>query len=131
VELRLGFIESAAMNWESALKHLARVPTLSSDPFLTYLSHYFSGLALESVDSSAAAGAFERALDVVPRARSASVHLAAQLMLAGSAADRGRAYALLQAAFADGVPTDPWRLYFFSEARLWPVHMSQLRQGFR
>ncbi len=43
VELSLGYLESVSMNWLTALDHLRRVPTLTSEPHLLYLSQYFIG----------------------------------------------------------------------------------------
>jgi tetratricopeptide (TPR) repeat protein len=132
IELHVGYLENATMHWPSALDHLRRVVSLTDDAYLVYLSHYFTGRTLHNMgDPAAAVGAFERALAIVPNARSAATNLAAELLVSENAADRDRAYPLLQAAYSDPAPNDPWRLYACGDARLWPVYMTQLREALK
>jgi len=132
VELHLGYLESGAMNWASALQHFARVNELTDDPYLLYLSYYFVGLTRHRMtDHAAAAAAFQRALNTVPRARSAATQLAAELLLSDRADDFDRAYAVLQSAYTPPVPRDPWRLYQRGDARLWEAYMARLRAALR
>jgi tetratricopeptide (TPR) repeat protein len=132
VELYVGYLESVAMNWLSALDHLRRVPALTREPYLLYLSHYFTGRTHQHMNERLAAmDAFERAVQVVPNGRSAATQLAVELLLSGRASDRDRAYALLEGAHSEFAPDDPWRLFFRGDARLWPSYMAQLRQALR
>jgi tetratricopeptide (TPR) repeat protein len=132
IALHVGYLESAAMNWTSALDHLRRVPQLTSESYLRYLSQYFIGRTFQDMgDRAGALDAFERAARIVPNARSAATHLSAELLLTDRAADRDRAYALLRAAYSDLAPPDPWHLFGRGDARLWSVYMAQLRQALR
>jgi tetratricopeptide (TPR) repeat protein len=128
VDLHLGYLESVGMNWERALDLLGRVSNLTDDSYLCHLSHYFTGRTLQSLGRrEAAIEAFERAHAIRPHARAAATHLAAELLLSERATDRERAYSLLQSAYSDSAPEDPWQAYFYGDARLWPRYMAQLR----
>jgi hypothetical protein len=130
VHLRVGWLESAALNWTAALDHFGRVPVFTDEVYLEYLSHYFSGLVFQRVGNRAEAlAAFDRAAELMPNARSAATSLAAELLLSDRAGDRDRGYVVLQAAYSPGAPDDPWRLYFCGDARLWPAYMARLRQA--
>jgi tetratricopeptide (TPR) repeat protein len=132
VGLHVGFLESAAGNWDAALTRLRRVPALTDEVYLRYLSQYFIGRVYQKMgDHPAAEAAFEQAVRIVPNARSATVMLAAELMMSDRAADRNRAYSLLPSAYTDAAPTDPWRLYPHGDARLWPAYMARLREALR
>ena len=131
-ELHVGCLQSAAMQWTSALDHLRRVPTLTTENYLRYLSQYFIGRTLHNMgDRDGATSAFEQATRIVPKARSAATLLAAELLLSDRAVDRDRAYPLLRDAYSDLAPDDPWRLYPRGDARLWPTYMAQLRQALK
>jgi hypothetical protein len=80
---------------------------------------------------AAAVDALEHAAALAPNARAAATHLAAELLLSDRASDRDRAYPLLQAAYSDTAPDDPWRLYLRGDARLWATHMARLRQALK
>jgi tetratricopeptide (TPR) repeat protein len=120
------------MNWSAALGHLQSVATVTNDAYLRYLSQYFIGRTFHEMGNAASAvQAFERAVAIVPSARAASTHLAVELFLSDRAADRDRAYPLLQAAYADTALDDPWRLYLHGDAWLWPSYMTKLREALR
>lgn len=130
VALQVGFLESLAQNWTTALGHLRRVPELTDEAYLKYLSHYLIGNVLRySGDPDGAVEAFERALEIVPDARSAATQLAAELILSDRLGARERAFGLLQAAYSDGAPEDPWRLIRHGDARLWASYMARLREA--
>lgn len=133
VELRVGYLEFRQAHWVTALDHLGRVPALSGETYLRYLSQYVAARVFqEAGDAPHAIEAFERALAIVPRARSAATQLAALLFLSDRPEDRDRAYPLLQAAYVEaGAPEDPWRLYFRGDARLWPLYMAHLRDALK
>jgi tetratricopeptide (TPR) repeat protein len=130
VTLRVGFLDSITMNWPGALDSLGRVPQLTDDPYLLYLSQYLIGSTHQRMrDANGAITAFERALTIVPNARSGATSLAALLLLSDRAADRERASALLAMAYSDQAPEDPWRLYGRGDARLWSAHAAVLRKA--
>jgi hypothetical protein len=132
IEVRLGYLAYLSRTWEIALRHLALVPSLTDEEYLIYLSHFISGLIhLNNAHYEAAIVAFEQALNAVPRTVSASVHLAAALLLSSRQAVHDRASEVLASAFAEPSRPDPWRLYRHGDARLWASHMSRLRQVLR
>ena len=80
-------------------------------------------------DVADAAAAFRSALELFPRAQSASFALAS-LTLRGN--ERAHAYALVSAAIADPARTpDPWRTYQEADYRFWPDLVATLRQQVR
>jgi tetratricopeptide (TPR) repeat protein len=132
VELYLGYLESMVMHWTTALEHLRRVPLLTGEPHVRFLSQYLIGRTLHNAgDRVGAANAFEQALAIVPNARSAATWLAVELVARDNASDRDRATALLEAAYGERAADDPWRLFLHGTARLWPGYMQQLREALR
>jgi hypothetical protein len=132
IALHIGYLESVAMNYGAALDHLRRVPELTSDTYLRFLSEYFIGRTYQNLgDRQQAREAFGRAASIVPHARSAATQLAAELLLADSVADRDRAYGLLQETYSDRSPQDPLQFFGRGDARLWPVYLAQLRRALR
>jgi tetratricopeptide (TPR) repeat protein len=130
IELHLGGLESRLMRPSRALEHLRRVPDLTNEPYLLYLSQLLTGRTLHNAgDTAGAAAAFERAVAIVPNARAAATWLAAELLMSESASERDRAYPLLEAAYIREPTADPWRLYLHGDARLWPAYMAQLRKA--
>lgn len=131
VELRVGCLESIQGNVSQALDSLGRVPTLTNEVFLKYLSAYLMGRTYQNLGNShAAIASFEQAANLVPNARAAATQLAAELFLSDRFVDRERAFLLLQASYGDSAVDDPWRSYEHGDARLWPLYMAQLRQAF-
>jgi hypothetical protein len=132
IELYVGFLDIVTARWSSGLQHLLRVPDFTQETFLNYLSHYLTGLAcLYSGDRTGAISGFRRALSLVPNARSASTQLAVEFLQSADPSEHRQAYALLLAAYGDGAPDDPWRLFGHGDARLWETHMASLRAALR
>ena len=130
IELHVGGLESRAMRGPKALDHLRRVPALTEEPYLLYLSQLLIGRTLHNMgDTAGAVSALERAVAIVPNARAAVTWLAAELLMSQNATDRDRAYPLLAGAYLAGTSVDPWRLYLHGDARLWPTYMAQLRKA--
>jgi tetratricopeptide (TPR) repeat protein len=130
IALHIGGLESRSMHWSTALGHLRRVPTLTTEPFLLYLAEFLTGRTMHNMgDHGAASAAFERATVLVPNARAAGTWLAAELLMSENAGDRDRAYPLLKRVYSDAAPDDPWRLYFQGDGRRWPIYMKQLREA--
>ena len=128
--LRLGHTYLRLDRHADAWAQLARVEPLTRDRSLLYLTRYFSGRArLAMGDAPGAAAAFRSALELFPRAQSASFALAS-LVYRGT--DRAEAYALVDGALAgaDGA-TDPWRSYQEGDYRLWPDLVAALRKQVR
>lgn len=128
IALRVGRLELLRGRTAAARDRFRRVPELTDDPFLRYLSHYFAAGTWE-VEGVAerAVGALEEAIRIVPNARSSATRMAALLMQSDQQADRVRAYEVLQAAYGRSSLDDPWRLYSQGEARSWPEYVARLR----
>jgi tetratricopeptide (TPR) repeat protein len=132
IELRVGYIDFCLNDGTGARDHFARVLSHARETFLLYLAEYFTGRTFqeEGLHPDAIA-AFERALALVPDARSAATQLARELFLGDSVTGRERAYQLLHAAYFDSAPEDPWRLYWQGDARRWPLYMANLREALK
>jgi tetratricopeptide (TPR) repeat protein len=129
VELHLGYLEAGQMHWQAALRHL-QAASLTNEVYIRFLSQYVAGTTFRRMgDHASARASFERAAAIVPNARSASTQLAVELLLTDDANDRARAYPLLQAAYSDNGPADPWLLFYHGDARLWPTFMARLRKA--
>jgi len=114
---------------DRALAELRRAAPPAADPFLVYLTRYFTGRALEADgDRPAAAAEYRAALQAVPQAQSATLALSAILFVAGS---REEAFALTRDATQARPPADPWREYVIGENRFLPALIGRLREGLR
>jgi tetratricopeptide (TPR) repeat protein len=128
--VRLGFMMLRAGNLAGALTTLASAAARSSDPYATYLAHYFRAKVFERQrQPSEAETAYREALAVIPAAQSSSFGLAALLAARGK---RAEASALVDAALmADPRPVDPWRAYGEADARFWPELITRLHAEIR
>lgn len=128
--LRLGHTYLRLDRHADAWGQLARVEPLTGDRHLGYLARYFTGRArLGMKDVPGAIAGFRSALELFPRAQSATFALASLL---SRTEDPASAHALVQAAItgADRNP-DPWRTYQEADYRFWPELTSQLRKQVR
>jgi tetratricopeptide (TPR) repeat protein len=130
VHLRLGQTYLRLGQPKAALEHLDRVEPLAKDPFLRYLANYFSGKAREGMrDAAGAEAAYRRALDIFPRAQSASFAYAA---LAFDRDARDEAHTIVDAALSGPAPAaDPWRVYQAADFRFWTPFVELVRRGLR
>jgi tetratricopeptide (TPR) repeat protein len=130
VHLRLGHTRLRLGDHAAALEHLSQVLTLTKEPFLRYLAHYFTGRAKQARgDRAGAVAAYAAALEIVPRAQSAALSLAA---LSFARDDRDRAFALVSDAVNGTEPVDdPWRLYQAADSRFLPGFLGLLRRATR
>ena len=130
VHLRLGHTRLRMGDHAAALEHLSQVLPLTKEPFLLYLAHYFTGRAKQARgDRTGAVAAYAAALEIVPRAQSAALSLAA---LSFARDDRDRAFALVSDAVNETEPVDdPWRLYQAGDSRLLPGFLGLLRRASR
>lgn len=144
VELRQGFLRLRLEDWAGALAHLEAVPRVTREAPLVSLSHHFRGWILEQTDRpDAAIAAYREALAGMPRARSTSLLLAAQLTKAGQVDE---AYGVLDLALkarpapdrraltlavAADAPIDPWPRYKRGDALLLSSFLERLRESLR
>jgi hypothetical protein len=127
--IRAGVMSFRTANNEKAIGHLSRVSQLTEEPFLVHLSRLIEGVVRERQgrDEDAVA-AYRAALQVVPRAQTASTMLTARLIKMGKLADAAK----VAEEFFSGPPVvDPWRLYRLGDFRSWPSLMKQLRAEFQ
>ena len=128
--VRLALIEFRFAEREQALEHLTHALALSRDPHVTYLAHLVSGTIHDRRGTyPEAIEAYRAALNVYPRAHSATALLVARLFQTGS---RAEAAALADDLFAEAEPApDPWRAYRLGDQRLLPSYFNQLRMTLR
>lgn len=129
-EMHIGYLWFQFRNGAEALKHLKIAHERSTDPYVTYLAHFFAGrVLLEEKRVALAEAAFRDALATVPGTQSASEALAALLFVDGR---RDEAYALIETSYNQRpLPPDPWRLYGYGDYRRWPALIRQLREAIK
>jgi tetratricopeptide (TPR) repeat protein len=118
--------QAHAGNAAAALQVLEKVDTLTRDPHVVYLAHYFTGQA-HAADGrlDAAERAFRRASAAMPTTQSASLALAALVFNDGR---RTEGQYLIRAMLdADPPVRDPWRTFVHADDRFWPRLIARLR----
>jgi VWFA-related protein len=110
---------------QEALARTAFAEGLTGDDFLVYMSRFFRGRLHDRLDQRPEAeAAYRAALEVFPRAQSASMPLATLLFLRGEEAEARR---LVDAVLASPGAEDPWRVYFLQDYRRLPLYIEQMR----
>ncbi len=124
--LRLAHIAFRLADREDALGHLQDVIESTRDPHLAYMAYLLTGVIRDRQGRVAEAiAAYRAALDIVPRAQSATSLLAARLFTEGH---QDEAIAIVQLFFnGETAPLDPWRTYKLGDYRLYPLFIAQLR----
>ena len=130
VNVRLSLLAFRMADRDNALRHLTASQAVARDPGIIYLAHLFTGVIRERQGlPDEAIDAYRAALNVVPRAQSATTLLVTRLIIAGRQAE---AALLADAFFASGdPPEDPWRLYRLGDFRFFPAYMTALRSAAR
>jgi tetratricopeptide (TPR) repeat protein len=127
--LRLGYLHLRLQHVEIAMEQFDEVLGMTSDPFLLYLAHFLGGVAREQQgDRANAMAAYRAALEVRPRAQSATFALASLLFISGA---RDEAAGLIEAAIAAPVADDPWRAYQSGDFRFWSERLAAVREVIR
>jgi tetratricopeptide (TPR) repeat protein len=127
--MRLGYLHLRLRRAEIAIEQFEDAAGMTDDPFVLYLSHFLKGNALEQVgDRANAIESYRAALDVAPRAQSASFALASLLFLGDG---RREAADLIAAALETPVAIDPWREYQSGDFRFWDERFTALREALR
>lgn len=143
-ELRQGFLRLRLEEWDAALAHLDAVPHHTREAPLVALSHHFRGWIFEQTNRrEPAIAAYREALAALPRTRSVSLLLAAQLTHIGQLDE---AYTVMDAALKarpapdrrlitmpapHDAPIDPWLRYKRGDALLLTTFFDQLREALR
>ena len=124
VHLHYAFIALRFASFGAALTH-ARGAARSLDRDVRFVAELFSGLASEGLDQPAdAIAAYRAALEIAPRARSASVLLTSLLLRSGG---RAAASEAAEAYLSGPEPADPWKTYRTGDYRLFNGYLDQLR----
>jgi tetratricopeptide (TPR) repeat protein len=125
--LRLGYIQLRLGQRARALEHLDAVPATTREDFARYLSHFFAAWTHgREGRSQIAIDRYRAALGIVPRARSASTLLAAELMRAGR---MGEAEALVDEFFSKPPEGgDPWKWYLLGDYRAYQGLIERMRE---
>jgi tetratricopeptide (TPR) repeat protein len=109
--LRLGYVRLLQGQSDAALSHFDKVPALTKNAGLRYLSHLYSGWLLASFGrTQEAAAAYRAALVTAPRAQSATSLLVALFLrnnLLSEAETAAEEFLLAQKA-----AVDPWRTHY-------------------
>ena len=124
--IRTGLIYVTVGDHAAALKSFEASQRIAGTPQLKYLSHFLAGRSLEVLQrQDEAIVHYQRALDIVPNAESATVALASLQFLRGEAEP---AIALINKAFAtSATTTDPGRLVGYGSYLHWPEIKAAMR----
>jgi len=124
VHLHYAFIAMRFANYEASLVH-ARTAARSLDRDVRFAAELFTALASERLNQPAdAVAAYRAALEIAPRARSASVLLTSLLLRTGG---RSAASEVSDAYLAGPEPPDPWKTYRTGDYRLFTGYLDQVR----
>jgi tetratricopeptide (TPR) repeat protein len=128
--IRTGMIHVSVSDHAAALRSFEAAQPLARTPPLTYLSHFLAGRSLEILQrQDEAIAQYERALQIVPDAESATVALASLRFLRGEAEP---AIARINNTFAIPAPTtDPGRLIGYGSYLHWPEIKAAMRAELR
>ena len=124
--LRIGLIYVTVRDHAAALKSFEAAQPLAATPQLKYLSHFLAGRSLEILQrQDDAIAQYERALDVIPNAESATIALASLQFLRNEAEP---SIALINKTFAKPSATiDPGRLVGYGAYLHWPEIKAAMR----
>jgi hypothetical protein len=124
--VRLALILFRLVERDKALQHLELALELAREPEVVYLAHLLRGAIQEREGrDDEAIEAYRAALNVFPRAQSATSRLVARLFGAGR---RAEAAALADEFFATAeAAPDPWAIYRVGEARFLRSYLARLR----
>src|SRR5688572_14841383 len=128
--IRIGMIYVTVADHPAALRSFEAAQPIARTPQLKYLSHFLAGRSLEILQRQDEAMAqYQRALDVVPNAESATIALASLQFLRG---DAEPSIALINRTFAGkSSTTDPGRLVGYGSYLHWPEIKSAMRAELR
>jgi tetratricopeptide (TPR) repeat protein len=128
--LRLGYVQLRLSRRDLALQHFAHVDSATSDDYLKYLGRLFSGWTLaRDGETDKAIAAYRSALDIIPRARSATTLLTILLVMHHKLEDAESAADTFMSVAA--APDDPWRTYQLGDYRSYAGLLDQLREAIR
>jgi tetratricopeptide (TPR) repeat protein len=124
--IRTGLISVTVSDHAAALKGFEAAQPIAGTPQLKYLSHFLAARSLEILQrQDEAIAQYERALDIVPNAESATIALASLRFLRDDAAP---SIALINKTFEHtSSTTDPGRLVGYGAYLHWPEIKAAMR----
>ena len=124
--LRIGLIYVTVSDHAAALKSFQNARPIATTPELKYLSHFLAGRSLEILQrQDEAIAQYERALDVMPNAESATIALASLRFLRN---DAESSIALINRTFdRPSATADPGRLVGYGAFLHWPAIKAAMR----
>jgi tetratricopeptide (TPR) repeat protein len=126
--VRLALMATRFAEPDEALRHVEHAQEMAHEPYVVYLSYLVAGTVHERQRrDDEAIDAYRAALNVFPRAQSATSLLATLLFGLGRHAE---AAALADDFFVSGsgdLAGDPWSTYRLGDFRLLPAYLAQLR----
>jgi tetratricopeptide (TPR) repeat protein len=128
--MRLGYTFMRLARPEGGLVELGRAEKSSGTPFVRYMARYFGAVALERLGRHPEAlQAYRGALEIVPRAQSATMALTSALFQQGN---REEAVRLAQSSLMTPLANDPLKYYKAGDAAdQWTARRAQLRKSLR
>jgi tetratricopeptide (TPR) repeat protein len=113
---------------EAALRHIAQAQALAHEPYLVFLSYLFTAAVRERQGQDGEAiAAYRAALNVFPRAQSATSLLAARLFGLGRQSEAAALADDFFKFYPGDLAGDPWCTYRLGDYRLLPTYLAQLR----
>jgi hypothetical protein len=126
---RLALVAFRLAEPDEALRQATLAFELARDPAVAYLAHLVTGAIRERQGRDAdAVDAYRAALDLFPRAQSATSLLVSRLYSLGRLAE---AALLADEFFSTDPAADPWRTYRLGDSRLLAGYLAELRRMFR
>jgi len=128
--IRAGHVQLLLARYDAALATWTGVEQRTKDPALLFLLHLFRGIGHEGrARLDEARQSYKAALDISPRAHSATLRLAALAFLHGHDDDAG---SLVDALVKDDDPRrDPWWSYYAADWRFWYARIDRVRAFLR
>jgi tetratricopeptide (TPR) repeat protein len=128
VHIRLAHLAIRFVEPETALRHISQAQALAPEPYLVFLSYLFAGAVRERQgQDDEAIAAYRAALNVFPRAQSATSLLATRLFGLGRQSEASALADDFFKFYSGDLAGDPWCTYRLGDYRLLPTYLAQLR----
>jgi tetratricopeptide (TPR) repeat protein len=126
--VRVGAIHFTVNDFAAALRAFERAQAIAAEPAMKYVAFLSAGRALEALERPAdAIRAYQRALEIVPDAESATVALASLLFMRD---EREAAVPMIDRVFnRPPAATDPGRLIIYGSYLRWPELKAAMRKA--
>ena len=126
--VRLALLAIRFAEPETALRHISQAQALASEPYLVFLSYLLAGAVRERQgQDDEAITAYRAALNVFPRAQSATSLLATRLFGLGRQSEAAALADDFFKFYPGDLAGDPWCTYRLGDFRLLSTYLAQLR----